>query len=127
MQFTMLLQVLDYVGVALFAIRIVQGVADAMIFNAFFTVAADLATANSGLISDIISCPGLDYCSLATARSIPIALSGDVRWTISVSRSPAKGPTRSRRSSRTCKTPSRSIGCCGRDVPPKKQKSRSAP
>ncbi|MEF3366484.1 nitrite/sulfite reductase [Methylocystis sp. 9N] len=35
--------------------------------------AAGLATANAGLISDIISCPGLDYCSLATARSIPIA------------------------------------------------------
>jgi sulfite reductase (NADPH) hemoprotein beta-component len=32
-----------------------------------------LATANSGLISDIIACPGLDYCALATARSIPIA------------------------------------------------------
>ena len=34
---------------------------------------AELATANIGLISDIIACPGLDYCSLATARSIPIA------------------------------------------------------
>lgn len=34
---------------------------------------AGLATANAGLISDIISCPGLDYCSLATARSIPVA------------------------------------------------------
>ena len=32
-----------------------------------------LATANAGLITDIIACPGLDYCSLATARSIPIA------------------------------------------------------
>ena len=32
-----------------------------------------LATANIGLATDIISCPGLDYCSLATARSIPIA------------------------------------------------------
>jgi sulfite reductase (NADPH) hemoprotein beta-component len=32
-----------------------------------------LATANAGLISDIIACPGLDYCSLANARSIPIA------------------------------------------------------
>ena len=32
-----------------------------------------LATGNSGLITDIISCPGMDYCSLATARSIPIA------------------------------------------------------
>ena len=35
--------------------------------------AAGLATANAGLISDIIACPGMDYCSLATARSIPIA------------------------------------------------------
>ena len=33
----------------------------------------DLATANIGLISDIIACPGMDYCALATARSIPIA------------------------------------------------------
>src|SRR5579883_118026 len=36
-------------------------------------VALDLATANIGLVTDIISCPGLDYCSLATARSIPVA------------------------------------------------------
>jgi sulfite reductase (NADPH) hemoprotein beta-component len=35
--------------------------------------AADLANANIGLLSDIICCPGLDYCALATARSIPIA------------------------------------------------------
>ena len=34
---------------------------------------ADLGTSNIGLVSDIIACPGLDYCSLATARSIPIA------------------------------------------------------
>ena len=34
---------------------------------------ADLATANIGLISDIIACPGMDYCALATARSIPVA------------------------------------------------------
>jgi sulfite reductase (NADPH) hemoprotein beta-component len=32
-----------------------------------------LATGNVGFITDIISCPGMDYCSLATARSIPIA------------------------------------------------------
>ena len=32
-----------------------------------------LATPNAGLISDIIACPGLDYCALATARSIPVA------------------------------------------------------
>lgn len=35
--------------------------------------AAGLATANIGLISDIICCPGLDYCDLANARSIPVA------------------------------------------------------
>lgn len=34
---------------------------------------AGLATANIGLISDIIACPGMDYCALATARSIPVA------------------------------------------------------
>ncbi|MEO1544309.1 MAG: nitrite/sulfite reductase [Pseudomonadota bacterium] len=36
-------------------------------------VAADLATGNTELITDIIACPGLDYCNLANARSIPIA------------------------------------------------------
>ncbi len=36
-------------------------------------VAAKLADANLDLISDIIACPGLDYCSLANARSIPVA------------------------------------------------------
>ncbi|WP_242137584.1 nitrite/sulfite reductase [Sphingomonas sp. TREG-RG-20F-R18-01] len=35
--------------------------------------AAGLAPANVDLISDIIACPGLDYCSLANARSIPVA------------------------------------------------------
>jgi len=34
---------------------------------------AGVATPNVNLVSDIISCPGLDYCSLANARSIPIA------------------------------------------------------
>ena len=34
---------------------------------------AGLAEANIDLISDIIACPGLDYCSLANARSIPVA------------------------------------------------------
>ena len=32
-----------------------------------------LATPNVNLVTDIIACPGLDYCSLANARSIPIA------------------------------------------------------
>ncbi|MBW6526149.1 nitrite/sulfite reductase [Sphingomonas sp. RHCKR7] len=35
--------------------------------------AAGLAEANLDLISDIIACPGLDYCALANARSIPLA------------------------------------------------------
>ena len=35
--------------------------------------AIGVATPNVNLVSDIISCPGLDYCSLANARSIPIA------------------------------------------------------
>ena len=35
--------------------------------------AAELAASNIGLLSDIIACPGLDYCNLANARSIPIA------------------------------------------------------
>ncbi len=33
---------------------------------------AGLATANAGLLTDMIVCPGLDYCALANARSIPI-------------------------------------------------------
>ena len=36
-------------------------------------VSLGLATANIGLATDIIACPGLDYCSLANARSIPVA------------------------------------------------------
>lgn len=36
-------------------------------------VEVELADANLDLISDIIACPGLDYCSLANARSIPVA------------------------------------------------------
>ncbi|WP_417485817.1 nitrite/sulfite reductase [Maricaulis sp.] len=36
-------------------------------------VEAGLATANAGLATDIVACPGLDYCNLANARSIPIA------------------------------------------------------
>ena len=34
--------------------------------------ALNLATPNAGKITDIICCPGLDYCSLANARSIPV-------------------------------------------------------
>ncbi|MDO8358507.1 MAG: nitrite/sulfite reductase, partial [Devosia sp.] len=36
-------------------------------------VEAGLATGNAGLITDMITCPGMDFCALATARSIPIA------------------------------------------------------
>ena len=36
-------------------------------------VAAELATGNIGTITDMITCPGLDYCALANARSIPVA------------------------------------------------------
>ena len=39
-----------------------------------------LSTPNIGLISDIIACPGMDYCALATARSIPIAQDIAVRY-----------------------------------------------
>jgi sulfite reductase (NADPH) hemoprotein beta-component len=35
--------------------------------------AIGVATPNVGLVSDIIACPGLDYCSLANARAIPVA------------------------------------------------------
>jgi sulfite reductase (NADPH) hemoprotein beta-component len=35
--------------------------------------AAGLGSANLDLVTDIIACPGLDYCSLANARSIPVA------------------------------------------------------
>jgi sulfite reductase (NADPH) hemoprotein beta-component len=33
----------------------------------------EVATPNYNRITDIISCPGMDFCSLATARSIPVA------------------------------------------------------
>ena len=41
---------------------------------------AGLATANIGLVSDIIACPGMDYCALATARSIPVAQAISTRF-----------------------------------------------
>ncbi len=34
---------------------------------------AGLGTPNAGLLTDMIACPGLDYCALANARSIPLA------------------------------------------------------
>ncbi len=42
--------------------------------------ALDLAAANAGLITDIICCPGLDYCDLANARSIPVAMAIQKRF-----------------------------------------------
>lgn len=41
------------------------------LFNAL--TAAKMGEANIGLITDIICCPGMDFCALATARSIPIS------------------------------------------------------
>ena len=41
---------------------------------------AGLATANSNLITDMIACPGLDYCALANARSIPVAQELSLRF-----------------------------------------------
>ncbi len=44
------------------------------LWEVYRTLAAiGLAEANAGLVTDIIACPGLDYCALANARSIPIA------------------------------------------------------
>jgi sulfite reductase (NADPH) hemoprotein beta-component len=42
--------------------------------------AVGLATANINLVSDIIACPGLDYCALANARAIPIAQAISTRF-----------------------------------------------
>ena len=48
-------------------------VAQADLMTAFDRLKREgLATANIGLVSDLIACPGMDYCALATARSIPI-------------------------------------------------------
>ncbi|MGE0484706.1 MAG: nitrite/sulfite reductase [Gammaproteobacteria bacterium] len=41
----------------------------------------DLASPNVGLLTDLICCPGLDFCSLANARSIPIAAAIQARYT----------------------------------------------
>ena len=43
-------------------------------------LAVGLATANVGLVTDIIACPGLDYCALANARSIPVAQQISLRF-----------------------------------------------
>ena len=47
--------------------------------------AADLATPNLDLVTDIIACPGMDYCTLANARSIPIAQKIAVKFENSIS------------------------------------------
>lgn len=55
---------------------ILPHVAKSDLYQLWRALEADgLATANAGLVTDIISCPGLDYCQLATARSIPVAQS----------------------------------------------------
>jgi sulfite reductase (NADPH) hemoprotein beta-component len=43
-------------------------------------VELDMATANFSLLTDIICCPGLDYCALANARAIPVALQINERF-----------------------------------------------
>ncbi len=43
-------------------------------------VELDMATPNYSLLTDIICCPGLDYCALANARSIPVALELNQRF-----------------------------------------------
>ena len=49
-------------------------VAEGDLYRVWRALAAEgLDTANRGLVTDIIACPGLDYCALATARSIPVA------------------------------------------------------
>ncbi|MEM9146054.1 MAG: nitrite/sulfite reductase [Pseudomonadota bacterium] len=49
-------------------------VAEGDLFRVWRALAsAGLDAANKGLVTDIIACPGLDYCALATARSIPVA------------------------------------------------------
>src|SRR5208282_5980651 len=42
--------------------------------------AAGLATPNIGLLTDMITCPGGDFCSLANAKSIPIAAAITARF-----------------------------------------------
>ena len=53
---------------------ILPSIAQADLFELWSTLNQHgLATPNRGRISDLIACPGLDYCALATTRSIPIA------------------------------------------------------
>jgi sulfite reductase (NADPH) hemoprotein beta-component len=47
--------------------------ADALLELWQLATANDLASANAGLLTDIICCPGGDYCALANAKSIPVA------------------------------------------------------
>jgi len=89
-----------------------------------------LATANIGLIGDIVACPGLDYCGLATTRSIPVAqqistptISRTRRKRISTASPRTKNAARlnmrksrprlRRMSSRTYGTPDMTMSKCG--------------
>ena len=65
---------------------------------------AGLAASNIDLISDIIACPGLDYCSLANARSIPVAQAIATRF---------KSPERQRRLGELKLKISGCINACG--------------
>jgi sulfite reductase (NADPH) hemoprotein beta-component len=52
------------------------------LFSVYLSLkAGNLAVANIGLLTDIVACPGMDYCSLATARSLPIAQKISERFT----------------------------------------------
>ena len=63
----------DLVGVAL-AAAVLAHVRKSDLYAVWQALeAADLATPNLDLVTDIIACPGMDYCTLANARSIPIA------------------------------------------------------
>lgn len=60
---------------------VLPDVAQEQLFELWEKLAANgLGTANIGHVSDIIACPGLDYCSLANARSIPIAQEINARF-----------------------------------------------
>ena len=65
---------------------------------------ADLATPNFGMVTDIIACPGLDYCNLATARSIPLAQQLSARF---------RDPERQRRIGELTINISGCINACG--------------
>jgi len=54
---------------------VLSDVAEQDLFELWSTLKEhNLAMPNIGLVSDMIACPGGDFCSLANAKSIPIAL-----------------------------------------------------